>query len=173
MLRHRHEIQKAARRVHFFFQGLIRNRYIISQYISVIKNRKSSYYAASPIMEWIKWKGPSIPRFASCPMQTAQGSTRRIKLSAKRSNDLIWNLLRLGDVQVRWCIDGGARLPKANGTAAGASNEEIKSTYRRGGGGGGERKRGERFLCVRPSFLEFFHAAPWMLLSRLQNYRQL
>lgn len=156
MLRHRHEIQKAARRVHFFFQGL-RNRYIISQYISVIKNRKSSYYAASPIMEWIKWKGPSIPRFASCPMQTAQGSTRRIKLSAKRSNDLIWNLLRLGDVQVRWCIDGGTRLPKANGTAAGASNEEIKSTYRRGGGGGGGRGSAENdfFACVLRSSNSF------------------
>lgn len=116
----------------------------------MIKNRKSSYYAASPIMEWIKWKGPSTPRFASCPMQTAQGSTRCIKLSAKRSNDLIWNLLRLGDVQVRWCIDGGARLPKANGTAAGASNEEIKSTSARGVAGGEETRR---TISLRASFV--------------------
>lgn len=51
---------------------------------------------------------------------------------------------------MRWCIDGGARLPKANGTAAGASNEEIKSTSARGVAGGEETRR---TISLRASFV--------------------
>lgn len=102
-------------------------------------------------MEWIKWKGPSIPRFASCPMQTAQGSTRRIKLSAKRSNDLIWNLLRLGDVQVRWCIE--QRGPAAKSKWDGSRRIERGNKKYIGEEGRGGREETRRTISLRASFV--------------------